>query len=138
MSECSLLMFAAERRLYLAYDPEAFKEAKKIFGDRLKYSSNQYDILDGADALAIITDWSEYRNPEFDRIKSALKSPKIEDGRNLYKTDRMATGGFSYIPLGSCSGGICGEVKKYAHTGNWRIWIRRLAPLRTPPGRRAA
>ena len=94
-----------------AHDPEAIKEAKKVFGDRIEYSSNQYDILDGADALAIITDWSEYRNPDFDRIKSALRSPTVVDGRNLYKPDRMAAGGFSYLPLGRCSGGICGEVK---------------------------
>jgi UDPglucose 6-dehydrogenase len=94
-----------------AHDPEAIKEARKIFGDRIEYSSSQYDILSGADALAIITDWSEYRNPDFDRIKTALKSPMIVDGRNLYKPDRMAAGGFSYIPLGRCSGGICGEVK---------------------------
>ena len=94
-----------------AHDPEAIKEAGKIFGDRIEYSSNQYDILSGADALAIITDWSEYRNPDFDRIKTALRSPMIVDGRNLYKPDRMAAGGFSYIPLGRCGGGICGEVK---------------------------
>ena len=94
-----------------AHDPEAIKEARKIFGDRIEYSHNQYDILYGADALAIITDWSEYRNPDFDRIKTALRSPNIVDGRNLYKPNRMAAGGFSYIPLGRCSGGICGEVK---------------------------
>jgi UDPglucose 6-dehydrogenase len=94
-----------------AHDPEAIKEARKIFGDRIEYSSNQYDILDGADALTIITDWSEYRNPDFDRIKSALRAPTIVDGRNLYKPDRMALAGFSYVPLGRCSGGVCGEVK---------------------------
>ncbi|GAC1465674.1 MAG: UDP-glucose/GDP-mannose dehydrogenase family protein [Desulfuromonadaceae bacterium] len=94
-----------------AHDPEAIREARKIFGDRIEYSSNQYDILSGADALAVITDWNEYRNPDFDRIKTALRSPMIVDGRNLYKPDRMAAGGFSYIPLGRCSGGICGEVK---------------------------
>jgi UDPglucose 6-dehydrogenase len=94
-----------------AHDPEALKEAQHHFGDRIEYSSSQYDILDGADALAIITDWNEYRNPDFDRIKAALRSPTIVDGRNLYKPDRMAAGGFSYIPLGRCSGGICGEVK---------------------------
>ncbi|MFA7405462.1 MAG: UDP-glucose/GDP-mannose dehydrogenase family protein [Pelobacteraceae bacterium] len=94
-----------------AHDPEAIKEARKIFGDRIEYSSNQYDILDGADALTIITDWSEYRNPDFDRIKSALRTPTIVDGRNLYKPDRMAIAGFSYVPLGRCSGGVCGEVK---------------------------
>jgi UDPglucose 6-dehydrogenase len=94
-----------------AHDPEAIKEAKKIFGDRIEYSSNQYDILEGADALAVITDWNEYRNPDFDRIKTALKSANIVDGRNLYKPDRMATAGFNYIPLGRCSGGIYGGVK---------------------------
>lgn len=94
-----------------AHDPEAITEARKIFGDRIEYSSNQYDILDGADALTVITDWSEYRNPDFDRIKAALKSPNIVDGRNLYKPDRMAAGGFNYVPLGRSSGGICGEVR---------------------------
>jgi UDPglucose 6-dehydrogenase len=94
-----------------AHDPEAIKEAKKIFGDRIEYSHNQYDILESADALAVITDWSEYRNPDFDRIKSTLKNPIIVDGRNLYKPDRMASAGFSYIPLGRCGGTVCGEVK---------------------------
>ena len=94
-----------------AHDPEAIKEARKIFADRIEYSSNQSDILDGSDALAIITDWSEYRNPDFDRIKNALRTPTIVDGRNLYKPDRMATAGFNYVPLGRCSGGICGGVK---------------------------
>jgi len=92
------------------HDPEALKEAKKVFGERIEYSSSQYAILDGADALAIITDWNEYRNPDFDRIKGALKSPTIIDGRNLYKPQRMAAAGFRYIPLGRCGGGIC-EVK---------------------------
>jgi UDPglucose 6-dehydrogenase len=93
-----------------AHDPEALKEAKNYFGDRIEYSTNQYAILDNADALAIITDWSEYRNPDFDRIKSALKAPNIVDGRNLYKPLRMASAGFCYIPLGRSSNGIC-EVK---------------------------
>jgi len=94
-----------------AHDPEAIQEARKIFGDRIEYSHNQYDILASADALAIITDWSEYRNPDFDRIKAALKNPLIVDGRNLYKPDRMVSAGFSYIPLGRCGGTVC-EVEK--------------------------
>lgn len=94
-----------------AHDPEAVQEAKKVFGDRIEYSHNQYDILANADALVVITDWSEYRNPDFERIKSALKNPLVVDGRNLYKPDRMASAGFRYIPLGRCSGGICGEGK---------------------------
>jgi UDPglucose 6-dehydrogenase len=92
-----------------AHDPEALKEAHRYFGDRIAYSHNQYEILDGCDALAIITDWSEYRNPDFDRIKSALKSPVVVDGRNLYRPERMKFAGFRYIPLGRNGGGICQE-----------------------------
>jgi UDPglucose 6-dehydrogenase len=82
------------------HDPEALKEARKFFGDRIEYSHNQYDILDGADALVIITDWSEYRTPDFDRMLSSLKAPNVIDGRNLYKPHRMKSAGFNYIPLG--------------------------------------
>jgi UDPglucose 6-dehydrogenase len=94
-----------------AHDPEAIREARKVFGDRIEYSHNQYDILSSADALAVITDWNEYRNPDFDRIKAALKNPLIVDGRNLYKPDRMASAGFSYIPLGRCGATVSGEVR---------------------------
>ena len=83
-----------------AHDPEAIREAKKIFGDRIEYSNNQYEILKGADALAIITEWSEYRNPDFEKIKSRLKQPLIFDGRNLYEPHRMRLAGFEYFPVG--------------------------------------
>lgn len=83
-----------------AHDPEAIKVAKKVFGDRIEYSHNQHAILAGADALAIITDWSEYRNPDFDRIKSALHNPLVLDGRNLYRPGKMKDLGFRYVPLG--------------------------------------
>lgn len=83
-----------------AHDPEALKEARKYFGERIEYSQNQYEILQDADALVIITDWSEYRTPDFDRIMTELKSPLIIDGRNLYKPQRMKSAGFNYIPLG--------------------------------------
>ena len=92
------------------HDPEALKEAKHVFGSRVEYSTSQYDILAGADALTVITDWSEYRNPDFDRITSLLKTPLIVDGRNLYKPERMAVAGIRYIPLGRCGGGICGGL----------------------------
>jgi len=94
-----------------AHDPEAIKEARKQFGDRIEYNHNQYDMLANADALVIITDWNEYRNPDFERIKSALRAPYIIDGRNLYKPDRLAAAGFNYVPLGRCGTGICGEAK---------------------------
>lgn len=83
-----------------AHDPEAIKEAKKIFGDRISYSQNQYEILNGADALAIITEWNEYRNPNFDKIKSLLREQVIFDGRNLYQPHRMSEIGFRYFPIG--------------------------------------
>ena len=93
-----------------AHDPEALAEAKKHFGDRIEFSSNQYDILKNADALVIITDWAEYRNPDFDQIKSNLKEPLIVDGRNLYKLNRMLEAGIRYIPLGRSSSGIAEGV----------------------------
>ena len=92
-----------------AHDPEAVKEAKKIFGDRITYSStNQYEILTGADALAIITEWNEYRNPDFERISASLTAPVIFDGRNLYNPRRMREIGFAYHSIGrngSCFAG---------------------------------
>jgi UDPglucose 6-dehydrogenase len=93
-----------------AHDPEALKEAKKAFGDRITFSSNQYKILDGADVLVIITDWNEYRNPDFERIKGTLKSPLIVDGRNLYKLSRMRDAGFRYVPLGRAGGNVSEEA----------------------------
>ncbi|WP_298273355.1 UDP-glucose/GDP-mannose dehydrogenase family protein [Geobacter sp.] len=84
-----------------AHDPEAVKEARKIFGDRIAYSgSSQYDILSGADALAIVTEWNEYRNPDFDRIRELLTRPVIFDGRNLYNVRRMREIGFEYFSIG--------------------------------------
>ncbi|GAB7026122.1 UDP-glucose dehydrogenase family protein [Geotalea toluenoxydans] len=83
-----------------AHDPEAIKEARKIFGDRITYSNNQYEILKGADALAIVTEWNEYRTPDFERIRTLLKRPLIFDGRNLYEPSRIKEAGFEYLPIG--------------------------------------
>ena len=83
-----------------AHDPVAIKEAARIFGGRVEFNSNPYEILQGADALAIVTEWSEYRNPDFDKIKSLLKQPTIFDGRNLYQPQRMREAGFRYLPIG--------------------------------------
>ena len=84
----------------VAHDPEAIKEARKIFGDRISFSKHQYEILAGADALVVITDWSEYRNPDFERIKESLAQPLIIDGRNLYNPTRLAELGITYRGLG--------------------------------------
>jgi len=83
-----------------AHDPEAIKEAMKIFGGRVAFSHTPYEILEGADALAIVTEWNEYRNPDFDKIKSLLRQPMIFDGRNLYDPHRMNEAGFQYFPIG--------------------------------------
>ena len=83
-----------------AHDPEAIRQAARIFGDRIVYSHNQYDILGEADALAIVTEWSEYRNPDFAKIKDLLKQPLIFDGRNLFDPNRMKAAGFEYWPIG--------------------------------------
>jgi UDPglucose 6-dehydrogenase len=83
-----------------AHDPVAIKEAKKFFGDRIAYSANHYEILQGADALAIVTEWSEYRNPDFDKLRDHLKAPVVFDGRNLYEPGRMRDAGFEYYPIG--------------------------------------
>jgi UDPglucose 6-dehydrogenase len=92
-----LLDLGAEVR---AHDPEAIKEATKIFGNRIIFSHNPYDILQGADALGIVTEWNEYRNPDFDRIRTLLNRPLIFDGRNLYEPRRMKDAGFDYFPIG--------------------------------------
>jgi UDPglucose 6-dehydrogenase len=83
-----------------AHDPVAMVEAKHRFGDRVSFASSSYDALESADALAVVTDWNEYRHPDFARIKHALRRPIIVDGRNLYALNRMMSMGFSYHSIG--------------------------------------
>ncbi len=83
-----------------AYDPEASKEAYKIFGDKIEYVNKQYSALENADALVIVTEWNEFRRPDFDKIKSLLKQPIIMDGRNLFDPKKMAEIGFEYEGIG--------------------------------------
>jgi UDPglucose 6-dehydrogenase len=87
-----------------AHDPVAMPEAKRRLGDTVFFAETNYDALTGADALAIVTDWNEYRHPDFARIKSALKRPVIVDGRNLYATAKMAELGFKYDSIGRAGG----------------------------------
>ena len=82
------------------FDPEAMKIARMIFGTKLHYASNAYDALTGADALAIVTEWNEFREPDLDRMKSLMKAPLIFDGRNLYDPANMKAHGFSYHSIG--------------------------------------
>lgn len=86
--------------LVQTYDPQAILEARKIFGDKIVYARKSYDALEGADALIIVTEWNEFRRPDFDRIKKALKSPIIVDGRNLFEPGKMKSLGFEYFSIG--------------------------------------
>jgi UDPglucose 6-dehydrogenase len=85
-----------------AFDPVAMGEATRILGQKPGFSlaADAYAALKGADALAIVTEWQEFRSPDFDRIRSELSSPVIFDGRNLYSPDLLARLGFSYYGVG--------------------------------------
>jgi len=84
------------------YDPQAMKEARRIFGDNknIIYTSDQYSALNNADALLLVTEWHQFRNPNFDRIKKLLKQNIIFDGRNQYKPRRTRENGFTYYCIG--------------------------------------
>jgi UDPglucose 6-dehydrogenase len=84
----------------VAHDPVAMNEAKHRLADRIEYAESNYDALQGSDALCVVTDWNEYRHPNFERIKGMLKRPIIIDGRNLYDPDKMQRLGFSYFSIG--------------------------------------
>jgi UDPglucose 6-dehydrogenase len=82
------------------HDPAAIATARHVLGDRVTYAEHAYDALAGADGLAIVTEWREYRNPDFARMRQLLRRPLIVDGRNLYEPDRLARLGFTYDSLG--------------------------------------
>lgn len=83
-----------------AYDPEAGQTALQALGGKIEILQNGYDVLDGADALVIFTDWQEFRNPDFKLITSKLKSPVIFDGRNLYNPEVVEKAGIEYHSIG--------------------------------------
>jgi UDPglucose 6-dehydrogenase len=83
-----------------AFDPEAMHEARKLFGERIRYAEHNYDALEGAAALLILTEWNEFRRPDFGRIKQMLKNPVIFDGRNIYDPRDLLKLGFKYFPIG--------------------------------------
>lgn len=82
------------------YDPEATENTKLRFGDKLQYCSNPYECVQGVDALIINTEWSAFKNPDFPKMASAMKSPIIFDGRNLYDPEEMDELGFEYFCIG--------------------------------------
>ncbi|HEY7876830.1 MAG TPA: UDP-glucose/GDP-mannose dehydrogenase family protein [Gemmatimonadaceae bacterium] len=84
----------------VAHDPVAMPEARRRLGDRIAYADTNYDAVDGADALIVVTDWNQFRHPDFQRIKAGLARPIVIDGRNLYDPARMAALGFTYRSIG--------------------------------------
>ena len=88
----------------IAHDPAAVHEARRRIGDRIRYAETNYAALQGADALVIVTDWNEYRHPDFPRMKAALRQPVVIDGRNLYDPVRMQALGFRYLSIGRPGG----------------------------------
>ncbi len=93
----ALLKAGAQVRVH---DPEAMANVKAELGDTITYCDRPYGALEGADALAIVTEWQEFRNPDFAVMKGLLKSPVIVDGRNIYDEKAMAQAGFTYYAIG--------------------------------------
>ncbi|MEW4566693.1 UDP-glucose/GDP-mannose dehydrogenase family protein [Tautonia sp. JC769] len=83
-----------------AHDPEAMPNVGEIYGDRVTFCDRPYDCLNQADALAIVTEWNEFRNPDFDTMRRLLRTPVVFDGRNLYEPERMTEQGFTYFGIG--------------------------------------
>ena len=73
---------------------------RKIYGDKIVFSPTPYDALEGADVLAIVTEWNEFRNPDFNTVLEKLRSPVIFDGRNLFDPEKMQERGFHYSGIG--------------------------------------
>ena len=86
----------------VAYDPVATHEAQRMTEgwDGLSFGKSSAEVLQGADALLIVTEWKEFRSPDFDAMRNSLKQPVIFDGRNLYQPDMLAKAGYEYYPIG--------------------------------------
>ena len=83
-----------------AHDPAAMTAAQRMIGDGVRFAPSNYEAIEGADALVVVTDWNEYRHPDFNRMKAAMKSPVVIDGRNLYDREKMRSLGFVYDSIG--------------------------------------
>lgn len=83
-----------------SYDPKAFDLAKTIFKEKIEYSKDAYSALNGSDALLVLTEWNEFKRPDYDKIASFLNEPVIFDGRNIYDSDKLIKKGFKYFCIG--------------------------------------
>ena len=93
-----LLQMGAKIR---AYDPEATKNAESLFGDSVRFTEGNYEALEGADALVVLTEWNEFRRPNFETIRLMLSQPVIFDGRNIYDPEVLRKSGFTYFGVGT-------------------------------------
>jgi UDPglucose 6-dehydrogenase len=87
-----------------AYDPEAAVTARRMFDGRIGLCEKSYDALAGADALAIVTEWNEFREPDFAKMRALMRAPIIFDGRNIYSPEHMRELGFTYFCIGRAEG----------------------------------
>src|SRR5690606_27046870 len=83
-----------------AHDPQALENLKRRFGNKVTYHASSYEALDSADALVIVTEWNEFRSPNFTEMQRRLKQPIIFDGRNLYSLESMRNRRFEYYSIG--------------------------------------
>ena len=90
----------SEGAIISAYDPEANNHVRAVFGDRIEISDEMYSVLDNADALAIITEWSVFRSPDFEQMMQQMKNPLIFDGRNVFEPEKVREKGFDYFSIG--------------------------------------
>jgi UDPglucose 6-dehydrogenase len=90
----------AEGARVKAFDPEAVDNARKVLGNKIEYCATALEAVAEADCLVLITEWDEFRNPDFEKIKKAMKQPNLLDGRNIYDPKRIQQLGFNYLSMG--------------------------------------
>ena len=83
-----------------AFDPEAMANAGKVLGQRIVYAPNAYAALQDADALVLATEWNEFRQPDWERVRKLMRSPAVFDGRNIYRPAYLRAQGFAYYGIG--------------------------------------
>ena len=83
-----------------AYDPQAARQARSVFGSSITLCHKSYEAVRGADALVIVTEWNEFREPDFARMRKLMRAPVIFDGRNVYSPEQMRALGFTYFSIG--------------------------------------
>ena len=83
-----------------AYDPVAIPAVKKVLGNQVEFGENAYEVAKGADCLAVVTEWNEFRDLDLEKIKKLMRTPLIADGRNIYDAERVKRLGFKYFGIG--------------------------------------